>query len=74
MQTSRYLFQSPYNSQVQFGRPDPSSEQNKQTQKTLDALTKDTNTISKEASTFQTSQKDDVKPSVESAHKLDIYA
>lgn len=32
MQVSRYLFQSPYQNQVQIGRPDPSSVSNEEKQ------------------------------------------
>jgi hypothetical protein len=74
MNTTQYLFQSPYSSQVQFGRPDPSTEQNEKTQEAVSALSSDTNTVAKEAQAFQQTQKSEVTPTVESPNKLDIYA
>ena len=74
MNTTRYLFQSPYPSQVQFGRPDPTSGQNQRTQEDLTKLNKTTNTVANEAQTFQASQTKEVKPTIESPNKLDLYA
>ncbi len=74
MNTTQYLFQSPYNSQVQFGRPDPLSDQNEKTGEAVSSLTKDTNTTAKEAQSFQQSQTKEATPTVESPNKLDIYA
>lgn len=74
MNTTQYLFQSPYNSPVQFGRPDPSTAQNKKTQEAVNSLSSDTNAVVKEAQTFQQTQKSEVTPTVESPNQLDIYA
>ena len=75
MNINRYLFQSPYSSQVQIGRPDPSVKTEENTQKGGSELTKNTNQTLKEAQTFQTSQVSEVKPKVESSSAgLDIYA
>ena len=74
MNTVQYLFQSPYSSQVQFGRPDPSTEQNEKTQEAVSSLSSDTNTIAKEAQNFAQTQTKEVTPTVESPNKLDVYA
>ncbi|QFR50231.1 hypothetical protein FJR48_11020 [Sulfurimonas lithotrophica] len=74
MNTTRYLFQSPYHSQVQFGRPDPSSEQNQKTDNNLTNLNDVNNSVQKEAQSFQATQTTEVKPKVSSANKLDVYA
>jgi hypothetical protein len=74
MNTTQYLFQSPYNTQVQFGRPDPSSEQNQKLQSDTNKLNQQTNSTAKEASNFQTNQTSEVKPTVSSSNLLDIYA
>ena len=74
MEVKRYLFQSPYNSPVQFGRPDPST-QTDDTQK----LNSNTNETLKKAEIQTNEMKKQVKPSVsetpmDSLYKLDIYA
>ena len=74
MDTTQYLFQSPYNSQVQFGRPDPSTKQNEQTQEAINSLTQDTNAVTKEAQSFGESQTKEVTPTVESPNQIDVYA
>jgi hypothetical protein len=74
MNTTQYLFQSPYNSQVQFGRPDPATKQNEQTQDALNSLTQDTNAVAKQAQSFEQSQTKEVTPTVESPNQLDVYA
>jgi hypothetical protein len=74
MDSVSYLFQSPYHSQVQFGRPDPASQNDQKTQDNLDAINKKTNTTLQDAQNFKTSQTNEVKPTVESPNTLDIYA
>jgi hypothetical protein len=74
MNATSYLFQSPYNSQVQFGRPDPASSSEKQTNKNMSSINQEANTTLKDAKSFQTSQTTEVEPKVQSANELDIYA
>jgi len=82
MNVSRYLFQSPYSSQVQVGRPDPSVKQEEEsarvsTQANVDVTTA-TNQTLQDAQVFQTSQVSEVEPTVEpaveSSQLLDVYA
>lgn len=76
MTVNRYLFQSPYTSQVQVGRPDPSvkQEQGTQTQSTGAELLQTTNQTVQEAKSFEVAQVSEVKPTVDSAQLLDVYA
>ena len=70
MQVERYLFQSPYSSPVQFGRPDPSTRDDAQDQQ----LIKQTNKTAREAQVFASSEKKEVTPTVDSGNLLDVYA
>jgi hypothetical protein len=72
MNVNSYIFQSPYSSSVQVGRPDPNANTQENKEETLSA--KDTNQTLKNAEMLQTSNSKEVTPSVESANKLDIYA
>ncbi len=76
MTVSRYLFQSPYTNQVQVGRPDPSvqQEQGTQAQSSGSELLQTTNQTVQEAQSFEATQVSEVKPTVDSAQLLDIYA
>lgn len=74
MTVSRYLFQSPYTSQVQVGRPDPSVKQEQGTQSSGAELPKSTNATLQKAQDFQATQVSEVKPTVDSASLLDVYA
>ncbi|MDH4944286.1 hypothetical protein [Sulfurimonas sp. C5] len=70
MQVKQYLFQSPYSSPVQFGRVDPSSKEsssqdNKQ-------LLSSTNQTANKAQVFQSTQTQEVTPTV--SGKIDVYA
>lgn len=72
MTVERYLFQSPYSSQVQIGRPDPSvSKQNSGDTELL----KNTNQTAQQAQQFQATQTQEVKPSVAQSENqlLDVY-
>ena len=74
MTVQRYLFQSPYSSKVQIGRPDPSV---KQQNGSADAqFLKNTNETAQKAQQFQASQTQEVKPSVVQSQNqlLDVYA
>ncbi len=79
MQVNRYLFQSPYSSQVQFGTPDPSvkSEESAQTTQKESKNTQQAPTFPNEslqnAQNFKSTQVKDVTPTV-SNNFLDIYA
>ena len=70
MQVERYIFQSPYSSPVQFGRPDPTTKDNSAEQKLL----KSTNETAFKAQVFESSQKKEVTPTVSSSNLLDVYA
>ena len=75
MEVSKYLFQSPSSSQVQVGRPDPSSKQEPTKQEsTKEVASTVPNETLKDAQSFQASQTKEVTPSVESSNKLDFYA
>lgn len=72
MEVTRYTYQSPYTSPVQFGRAETSAQKEKEQEKTNELLTQ-TNQKAQEAQQFQASQMQEVKPSVELS-KLDLYA
>ncbi|MCW8837200.1 MAG: hypothetical protein OQK11_00725 [Thiovulaceae bacterium] len=74
MDSVRYLFQSPYNSQVQFGRPDPTSTSEQKTQENLDSIQEVNDTTAQKAESFETVQTNEVTPKVESPFTLDVYA
>ena len=73
MNVTRYTFQSPYSSQFQVGRPDPSSKQADTTQDSS-GLIKSTNTSLANAASFEATQTGEVTPTVNSAPLLDLYA
>lgn len=74
MNVSSYIFQSPYSSQVQVGRPDPSVQKESTSTQSSDSSFAPVNTTAQEAQTFQVAQVVEAKPAVESAQLLDIYA
>lgn len=74
MEIKQYLFQSPYSSQVQIGRLDPSVEQNQKAQEQTQSLVSSTNQTAKEAQQFNSAQTKEVTPSVTSKDSLDLYA
>ncbi len=74
MNVSSYIFQSPYSNQVQIGRPDPNAPKEDNSIQTASKAPAATNKTVQEAQAFQTSQVNDVKPTVESAQLLDVYA
>jgi len=77
MNVGSYIFQSPYSSQVQVGRPDPSvkseESENSTTQSSAGSFTA-VNSTATEAQTFQSTQVSEVEPTVESNQLLDVYA
>ena len=70
MNVERYIFQSPYSSSVQIGRPDPSS---KKEDLGIES-SKIPNQTLQDAKTFAASQVNEVTPTVESSQLLDVYA
>jgi len=70
MTVDRYIFQSPYSSAVQVGRPDPSVK--KESDASSAELPKALNETVQKAQSFQETQKGEVKTTV-SSNKLDIY-
>ena len=72
MNVAQYTFQSPYPNPIQVGRLDPSSLKNSSNGDT--SLLNGSNQTLKEAQTFESSLKSEVKPAVESSNSLDIYA
>jgi len=78
MTVSRYLFQSPYSSSVQVGRPDPSVKQEEKSdtasaQTDVDSAVVINKTL-QEAQSLEATQVSEVKPTVNSSQLLDIYA
>ena len=77
MNVGRYIFQSPYSSQVQVGRPDPSVKneegESSKTQSSSGSFTTVNSTV-QEAQVFEATQTSEVKPTVESNQLLDVYA
>ena len=74
MQVNRYIFQSPYSSQVQVGRLDPSVASGQKTQADTSGLIKSTNTSLQNAQSFQATQTGEVTPTVTNDALLDVYA
>lgn len=72
----QYLFQSPYHSQVQFGREDQSVKQNESAQQQGQELVQSTNATANDAQLFASSQSSEVEPRVTtpSTSLLDTYA
>ena len=74
MQVTRYLFQSPYSSQVQVGRPDTSTSGEQKSSVDDSGLQKAANQSLEKAQSFKATQTAEVKPTVSSSSTLDIYA
>ena len=75
MNVGSYIFQSPYSSQVQVGRPDPSvkKEDSSSSSSAQQGTTVVNETLSK-AKSFESTQVSEVKPVVKSENLLDVYA
>ncbi len=69
MSVKMYVYTSPYPSPFQIGREDVTQKQTKQTEQNIDS----TNQTQKNAQTFLTTSKQDVKPTL-NTNKLDVYA
>ncbi|MCD6172160.1 MAG: hypothetical protein J7J96_00035 [Sulfurimonas sp.] len=74
MTVERYLFQSPYSSSVQVGRPDPSVKKEDTSQSSSSESPSVTNQTLQDTKSFQATQISEVKSSVDSTHLLDVYA
>lgn len=74
MNITRYIFQSPYPSQVQIGRPDPSAKQDVSASQQDTQILESTNDTASKAQTYLNSEKKEVKPTVNSTNLLDTYA
>ena len=74
MTIDRYLFQSPYSSQVQIGRPDPSVKQEEASNKAAAEFSGSTNQTLQNAQNFKATQIGEAKPTVETYKLLDTYA
>lgn len=76
MNVTRYIYQSPYSSPVQFGTPDPSvkSDDNTRQESANTQSFKLPNESLQNAQNFKSAQTQDVKPVVESNQLLDVYA
>ena len=74
MEIQQYLFQSPYSSQVQIGRVDPSVAQNETQQEQTSSLAESSNQTRKEAQNFQSSQTKEVQTQMSDSRLLDTYA
>ncbi len=72
MNVASYTFQSPYSSQVQVGRLDPSSKQDSDAKETDTEIINNNSSASK-AQNSQQVQTSEVKPTVDSAQLLDTY-
>jgi len=71
MEVSSYVFKSPYPSRVQIGVEDPSS---KNSDSNNDTQMSTTNQTQQKAQSLTESLQSDVKPTVNSSAKLDLYA
>ncbi|MDD5399654.1 MAG: hypothetical protein PHQ93_00510 [Sulfurimonas sp.] len=70
MEVTRYIFQSPYSNQVQIGKPDTTTSQDKGGD--MPQIIESTSKAANKASAFEDSQTKGVTPKVEGS--LDIYA
>lgn len=70
MNVSSYIFQSPYSSQVQIGKPDPNAKEQSSAQEVPNQV----NETLKKAQSFNTSQEREVKPTLSQSNSLDLYA
>ena len=70
MEIKQYIFQSPYSSQVQIGRPDPMQKNMQEST----SLIQNSNETLKKADTFAQTQKQEITPNVSTDRLLDTYA
>ncbi len=74
MTVQKYLFQSPYSSSVQIGRPDPNAKSEDTDSIAQNSSANFTNQTLQDSQNFQASQVSEVKPTVDSKQLLDVYA
>ena len=75
MDVTRYTFQSPYSSQIQIGKPDPTSKQEAQAQNTNSEFIGDMNKSTKDTQVIQSiNNTTEVEPTIKSEQLLDLYA
>ncbi|MEK6659851.1 MAG: hypothetical protein AABY36_09245 [Campylobacterota bacterium] len=70
METTRYIFQSPYYNQIQIGKPEVTGSKEKGSGDSQ--IIQSTNKVASDAAVFKASQIKEVTPSVDG--NLDIYA
>ena len=78
MEVKRYIYQSPYNAPVQFGRPDPAMQQSESTnyelnKKSNETLKKAQMVKNELQSSAKSTQNESVKSTVQ-PRVIDIYA
>lgn len=77
MTVDRYIFQSPYSSQVQVGRPDPSATSNNETSSVSAEILKGPNQGAQEVPSFQNTNVEktkEIQPINDSNQLLNLYA
>jgi len=77
MTVDRYIFQSPYSSQVQVGRPDPSATSKEQTSSASTEILKGPDQVQQQAPAFQSTSVEKtevVQPTSDSTQLLNLYA
>ena len=74
MNVGSYIFQSPYSSQVQVGRPDPSAKSEDSSTTASSQSAPVVNETLSSAQSFEASQASEVTTTVESNQLLDVYA
>lgn len=72
MEVTRYIFQSPYSSQIQMGKPDLSSLTSDKNESGDSDLINSTNKVVNDAKFFESTQTQEVKPTVDSSSLLDV--
>ena len=74
MNVGSYIFQSPYSSQVQVGRPDPNAKSEDSSTATSSQSAPVVNETLSSAQSFEATQVSEVTPTVDSEQLLDVYA
>jgi len=77
MNVDRYIFQSPYSSQFQVGRPDPSATSKEETSSVSAEIIKGPDQVQQQASTFKSPSVEKTKaiqPTNNSDQLLNLYA
>jgi hypothetical protein len=77
MTVNRYIFQSPYSSQVQVGRPDPSATSKEETSSVSTAILKGPDQVQQRAPAFQSTpveKTETVQPTNDISQLLNLYA